>query len=50
MTYQPVTAMGQFSDIVKKRRKRNVDGDVLANGSLERSWWKLRRLRWVHVF
>lgn len=31
MTYQSVTTMGQLFDIVKKRRKRNVDGEVLAN-------------------
>jgi hypothetical protein len=30
-TCQPVTAMGQLFDIVKNGRKRNVDGEVLAN-------------------
>jgi len=31
LTYQSVTMMGQLFDIVKTRRKRNVDGEVLAN-------------------
>jgi hypothetical protein len=35
--------MGQLFDIVKNGRKRNVDGEVLANGSWERSWWKLNK-------
>ena len=37
-TCQPVTAMGQLFDIVKNRRKRNVDGEVLANWPGSNSW------------
>jgi hypothetical protein len=33
VTCQPVTASGQLFDMVKNRRKRNVDGEVLANRS-----------------
>jgi len=38
----PQGARGQLFDSVKKRRKRNVDGEVLADRSIDRS----QRLRW----